>query len=341
MNETPYADLTPDVVLDAIEAFGQRVDGRLLQLNSYENRVFQVGLEDGGFVVAKFYRPGRWSDEQIFEEHQFAFDLTAAEVPVVPPLALSQPATAGAERLGALGTLGIYRNYRLALTPRRGGRPPELEDPDVLQWIGRLLARLHTAGAEKPFEHRVHLNVITHGLQARDWLMTQNILPADQASAWLGAANEALELTQAAFDRVPDVRYRRVHGDCHPGNVIWTPDGPHFVDLDDACMAPAVQDLWMLLSGEETERRAQLDALLDGYETVAEFDWRELRLIEALRTLRLIHHSAWLAKRWADPAFPAAFSWFGTGHYWQQQTDLLHQQIQLLQAPIDQPIWLQ
>ena len=338
--DTPYADLTPDLVLDTLEAFGQAVDGRMLQLNSYENRVFQVGVDDGGFVVAKFYRPGRWSDAQILEEHTFTQALADAEVPAVPPLTLTDTHAEGAQLLGTPPTLGAFRGHRVAVAPRRGGRAPELEDPDVLRWLGRFLARLHTVGAEQSFVHRLRLDVDQTGRGARDWLVTHDILPPDQAPRWLSAADQALDLAQAAFDRIPDLRYRRVHGDCHPGNVLWTPDGPHFVDLDDACMAPAVQDFWMLLSGNEADRRGQLDALLDGYETVAEFDWRELRLIEPLRTLRILHHSAWLARRWADPAFPAAFPWFGSGNYWQQQTDLLHQQIELLQAPTYQPAWL-
>ena len=261
-------------------------------------------------------------------------------MPAVPPLTLVATGTPGATLLGSPPTLGAFRGHRVAVSPRRGGRAPELEDPEVLRWLGRFLARLHTVGAEQPFTHRLRLDVDQTGRGARDWLANHGILPPDQAPRWLSAADQALDLAQAAFERIPDLRYRRVHGDCHPGNVLWTPDGPHFVDLDDACMAPAVQDFWMLLSGNEADRRGQLDALLDGYETVAEFDWRELRLIEPLRTLRILHHSAWLARRWADPAFPAAFPWFGSGNYWQQQTDLLNQQIELLQTPTDQPAWL-
>lgn len=328
--DTPYADLTPDVVLDAVETFGQAVDGRLIQLNSYENRVYQVGLNDGGSVIVKFYRPNRWSDAQIQEEHQFAHDLNSAEVPVVAPLKLSQPSGPKGHVLGELSSLGDFHGYRLALTPRRGGRPPELEDSEVLTWIGRYLARLHTVGAEKAFNHRQRLDVTHTGYGARDRVIQQQILPPDQAGPWLQAADEALKLTQAAFDDIAGLRYRRVHGDCHPGNILWTPEGPHFVDLDDACTAPAVQDLWMLLSGEKSENQKQLHALLDGYETVADFDYRELKLIEPLRTLRMIHHSAWLAHRWKDPAFPAAFPWFGSTSYWLEQTQLLQQQIELL-----------
>jgi len=343
-NDTPYADLTPDLVLDALEAVGQDVDGRLLQLNSYENRVFQIGLNDGGFVVAKFYRPGRWSNAQILEEHAFALELQAAEVPAVPPLSLSQPTVPRghitAELLGDPPTLGHCLGHRVAVSPRKGGRAPELEDPEVLRWLGRFLARLHEVGARRPFEHRLSMGVNETGRSARQWLAEHDVIPIDQSSAWLAAADQALDLCETSFARVSDLRLRRLHGDCHPGNLLWTPEGPHFVDLDDACMGPAVQDLWMLLSGDAEDRPAQLNALLDGYESVIEFDWRELQLIEPLRTLRIIHHSAWLARRWHDPAFPAAFPWFESGSYWQQQTDLLRQQIDTLQSAHAQPSWM-
>jgi Ser/Thr protein kinase RdoA (MazF antagonist) len=339
-DDTPYADLTPDRVLDALDALGQLVDGRLLQLNSYENRVFQVGLDSGDFVVAKFYRPGRWSDAQILEEHAFAQELVAAEVPAVPPLTLQARAELGATVAGHPPTLGHHGGHRVAVSPRRGGRSPELEDPEVLRWIGRFLGRLHSVGARHPFEHRGTLGVRETGHAAREALADSDWLPPGQRANWLQAADQALDLCQAAFEHVDGLRLRRLHGDCHPGNILWTPDGPHFVDLDDACMGPAVQDFWMLLSGDARERAPQLDALLDGYETVAEFDWRELKLIEPLRTLRILHHSAWLARRWHDPAFPAAFPWFGSEVYWQQQTDLLRQQVDLLQTPDDTPAWL-
>lgn len=339
-DDTPYADLTPDLVLDALEALGQRVDGRLLQLNSYENRVFQIGLDSGHFVVAKFYRPGRWSDAQILEEHAFAHELVAAEVPAVPPMTLhaTMPDTV---LQGEPPTLGFFKGHRVAVAHRRGGRSPELEDPEVLSWIGRFLARLHEVGARQPFAHRTTMGVAQTGRQARHWLAEHDSLPIEQGSNWLATADQALDLCQAAFDRIGDLRLRRLHGDCHPGNILWTPEGPHFVDLDDACMGPAIQDIWMLLSGDPQERQTQLHALLDGYESMAEFDWRELKLIEPLRTLRIIHHSAWLARRWHDPAFPAAFPWFGSGMYWQEQIDLLRQQIELMSTPDDQPAWMQ
>jgi Ser/Thr protein kinase RdoA (MazF antagonist) len=343
-NDTPYADLTPDLVLDALEALGQRVDGRLLQLNSYENRVFQIGLEDGAFVVAKFYRPGRWSDAQILEEHAFAHELVNAEVPAVPPMALQLESgryQAETSVQGEPPTLGFFRGHRIAVSHRRGGRSPELEDLEVLTWIGRFLGRLHVVGAARPFTHRGAMGVAETGRSAREWLAQSEVsLPLEQRSIWLSVADQALDRCQQAFDRIEGLGTRRLHGDCHPGNILWTPEGPHFVDLDDACTGPAVQDFWMLLSGDPKERQVQLNALLDGYETITEFDWRELKLVEPLRTLRIIHHSAWLARRWHDPAFPAAFPWFGTAMYWQQQVDLLRQQIEIMQTPDDQPAWL-
>jgi Ser/Thr protein kinase RdoA (MazF antagonist) len=336
-SEQPYADLTPEHALDILEALGLGVDGRLLQLNSYENRVFQIGLDDGGLVVAKFYRPGRWSDEQILEEHAFAMDLAAAEVPAVPPLTLTLPdppwrdLTPAPRAIGTPATLGLAGGHRVAVSPRRGGRSPELEDPEVLRWLGRFLARMHQVGDRQKFRHRTTMGVQQTGRAARDSLARSPMLASEQATRWLALADQALDLCEQAFARVPDLRLRRIHGDCHPGNILWTPEGPHFVDLDDACTGPAVQDLWMLVSGDPHDRQGQLQALLEGYETFADFDWRELTLIEPLRTLRIIHHSDWLARRWHDPAFPAAFPWFGEPTYWQGQCGQLMLQIQNLQ----------
>ncbi len=317
--------LTPELMLDALEHVGLRPDGRLLQLNSYENRVLLAHLEDGAAVVAKFYRPGRWSDAQILEEHAFARDLADAEVPVVAPLPLG---------LGdAISTLGHFQGQRFAVAPRQGGRAPELEDPEVLRWIGRFLARLHEVGQRQPFRERLAWNSAAPARDARDWLKANDTLAPEVAAQWHDAAARCIDEIDAAFDRLPDRTALRLHGDCHPGNILWTPDkGPHFVDLDDAAQGPAVQDLWMLLSGEPEAARRQLDALLDGYESVREFDWRELRLVEALRTQRMIHHSAWLARRWDDPAFPLAFPWFGTPNYWSDQVVKLREQLEAMRA---------
>lgn len=346
ITDTPYATLTPDAVLHALQALGVPGDGRLLQLNSYENRVFQVGVEDGGHVIAKFYRAGRWSDAQILEEHAFAHELAEAEVPAVAPLSLlaDLDVDPAAHCLGPRLTLGRLDDtglLRVAVTPRRGGRAPELDDPEVLTRLGRFLARLHTVGAARPFRHRGTLNVAHTGRAAQQWLIEHEQVSHDQRAVWIQAAEQALDLAQAAFDRIDGLRLRRLHGDCHVGNVLWTPEGPHFVDLDDACMGPAVQDLWMLLSGDPRERQQQLHALLEGYESFADFDWRELQLIEPLRTLRILHHSAWLARRWSDPAFPAAFAWFGTPAYWSEQTQLLRQQIERMQESSAPALWPQ
>jgi Ser/Thr protein kinase RdoA (MazF antagonist) len=334
-NRHPYSRLTPDVVLNALEAVGLRCDGRLLALNSYENRVYQVGIEDESLadarasapVVAKFYRPERWSDAAILEEHAFAHELASAEIPVVEPLAFG-----GRTLLEAEG-------FRLAVFPRRGGRAPELEDRDTLEWLGRFIGRIHAVGGARPFAHRPRLDIESFGIEQRDYLLASGFIPAELLDGWKEAARRALDGVRAAFDRAGDVRWIRVHGDCHVGNVLWTPStgnrpgGPHFVDLDDSRMAPAVQDLWMLISGDRDSMGRQLGHILRGYEDFAEFDDRELHLIEALRTLRLLHYSAWLARRWDDPAFPIAFPWFNTPRYWQDRVIELREQIAAMEEP--------
>jgi Ser/Thr protein kinase RdoA (MazF antagonist) len=330
---TPYAGLTPDLVMDALDSVGLRGDGRLLQLNSYENRVFQVFLEDGQVVVAKFYRPGRWSDAQILEEHRFTAELAAEEIPAVAPLVLTADPTSTLKPTlhGQPATLACIERdgeqHRFAVAPRRSGREPPLEGTSELAWIGRFIGRMHAVGARGPFEHRTTLSVDAIGRAARDWICEHADLPPELLPLWQDAADRALDVARKAFDRLGDVATIRVHGDCHIGNVLWTDHGPHFVDLDDAMNAPAVQDLWMLLSADGAEGRAQVRALLGGYESFREFDDRELTLVEPLRTLRMIHHSAWIAKRWKDPAFPAAFPWFGTTAYWQEQIDLLRERV--------------
>ncbi|MEY8878871.1 MAG: serine/threonine protein kinase [Leptothrix sp. (in: b-proteobacteria)] len=336
----PYAGLTPHAVLDALDAVGLRGDGRILQLNSYENRVFQVHLEDGRIAVAKFYRAARWSDAQILEEHGFATELAAADVPAVAPWALSLDGVmtgsdAPALLSGVPSTLAHWRGWRYGVSPRCGGRSPELDRPEVLGWLGRFLARLHLVGQHKPFEHRLRLDGSARARADIAWLCAQDLLPPDALAGWRDTSLAALDLVDAAFARCADWQSLRLHGDCHVGNLLWTEAGPHFVDLDDAVMGPAVQDLWMLLGGERHEMQAQLGAILDGYETLREFDRRELALIEPLRTLRLIHHSAWIARRWADPAFPIAFPAFDSPSYWAQQATQLREQIELMQgAPL-------
>jgi len=321
MDAHPYSALTPDVVLDALEAVGYRGDGRLLALGSYENRVYQVFRDDAPPVVAKFYRPGRWTDDQIREEHAFVAELAAREIPVVAPLA-----TKGE-------TLHVAAGFRVAVYPKCGGRAPELEDRATLTWLGRFLGRIHAVGALAPFRHRPALDVETFGVAPRDFLLAHDFIPADLLPSWRSIADLALDGVRRAYERAGDVRVLRLHGDCHAGNVLWTDAGPHFVDFDDARTGPAVQDLWMLLGGDRAAMTKALGALLDGYEDFAELDRRELHLLEALRTLRLLHYSAWLAMRWADPAFPAAFPWFGTQRYWQDRVLELREQVALMDEP--------
>ena len=327
MSSHPYEHLTPDVVLDALASVGLHGDGRLLALSSYENRVYQVQLEDpyqgNASVVAKFYRPARWSTAQILEEHSFAAELMAAEIPAVGPLLL------------AGRTLNEHGGFHFSVSPRRGGRRPELDDAAVLEWIGRFLARIHTVGAGQSFAERPQLDVQTFAIEPRDWLLSHDAIPLDVQGAWLKLCNEAIDAISSVLQANP-CRRIRLHGDCHPGNILWTPDqGPHFVDLDDACTGPAVQDLWMLLSGERRDRTRQLGALIDGYEQFREFDRAELVLIEALRTLRMLHYSAWLARRWDDPAFPPNFPWFGSSDYWQGQVQMLQEQLEAMaEAPL-------
>lgn len=330
-----YAALEPQEVLSALDAVGLRGDGRLLQLNSYENRVYQVFLESGDAVVVKFYRPGRWTDAQILEEHAFARELAEAEVPVVAPMSLQPPAGAdGVSVAGQWGTLATWSHdnatWRFAVTPRKSGRAPEVDDPDTLRWIGRFIARLHDVGARRPFEHRRTLDVPTIGLASQRWLLDSGCLTPAERAAWEDASARALDAAAQAFDRWSSsgaAASLRLHGDAHPGNILWREEGPHVVDLDDASNGPAVQDLWMLLPGDEAGRTRSLRLLLEGYETVRDFDDAELALIEPLRSLRMIQHSAWIAQRWEDPAFPRAFPHFGTAAYWSEQTTQLREQL--------------
>lgn len=323
-----YADLSPQQVLDALDAVGLRGDGRILQLNSYENRVFQVFLEDGRAIVAKFYRPGRWSDAQIVEEHAFALELAAAEVPVVAPLVLTAAAE-GVRLEGDPPTLACAFGHRYAAAPRCAGREPELDDPDVMRQIGRFIGRLHAVGRQRPFVHRHHLDPRADGQRAFTLLRDGGFVPPDQEPAWADACRRALDAVDQAFAAHGPLATLRLHGDCHIGNVLWR-DGPNAVDLDDAMQGPAVQDLWMLVSGDRSSIDAQLNGLLDGYEQFSEFDDRERALIEPLRTLRMVRHAAWLAERWIDPAFPLNFPFFGSAAYWNQQTVQLREQLEAM-----------
>jgi Ser/Thr protein kinase RdoA (MazF antagonist) len=327
-----YAALDPLVVLQALDAVGLHGDGRLLQLNSYENRVFQVHLDDGSAVVVKFYRPARWSDDQIVEEHGYALELAAADVPVVAPRTL-QSTESVVTFSGAAATLAHWtfegHAWRYAVSDRHGGRAPELEDPAVLQWLGRFLGRLHAVGRQSRFAQRRTLDVTTFGWQARKRVLRD--ADPDTLGAWPSVCEQALAIAEQRFATVTAPSLR-LHGDCHPGNILWRDEGPHIVDLDDAVNGPAVQDFWMLVSGDRDTMARQLAALLAGYRVFMPFDERQLALIEPLRTLRMVHHSAWIAERWSDPAFPAAFPWFGTPSYWQQQTMQLREQIDAMSS---------
>ena len=324
----PFTQLTPECVLDALDSVlaehGVRTDGRLLPLNSYENRVYQVGVEDGPPVVAKFYRPERWSDAAILEEHGFVAELAAHEVPAVP-----------ARELGGR-TLHAFGGFRFAVFERRGGRAPELDRRDTLEWLGRFIGRIHALGARTPYVARPAFDMATFGYEPREFLLKNDFVPRDVRSAYEAAANLALEGVERAFEAAGEVKQLRLHGDCHASNVLWTDAGPHFVDFDDSRMGPAIQDLWLLLPGERADAARALSDLLAGYEDFCEFEPRELHLIEALRTLRLIHYAAWLARRWDDPAFPAAFPWFNTQRYWEARVLELREQIGAMQ---EGPLW--
>ncbi len=321
-----YANLSPDQVLNTVDALGFVCDGRLLALNSYENRVYRVGIENGAAlgnsIVAKFYRPERWTDAQILEEHAFTLALEELEIPVVAPLQVE----------GA--TLLKHDVFRVALFANRGGRAPDLEDLDQLTQFGRFIGRIHRAGAQQAFTERPTLNIETFGVQARATVLESGLLPPELSSVYEGLTAQLLDEVQLCYNRVPHLKLIRCHGDCHPSNVLWTVQGehqgPHIVDFDDARMAPAIQDLWMFIAGDRAEQTSALDALLEGYTEFHEFDGTELHLIEALRTLRIIHYFGWLTKRWEDPAFKMAFPWFNTQNAWEQHILSLREQAALL-----------
>ncbi len=342
-DDAPYAGLTPNGVLDALESVGLPGDGRLLQLNSYENRVFQVSLEDDRVVVAKFYRPGRWSDAQILEEHTFAAELAAMEIPVVAPLPLqlAMQLRWPAQLMGKPATLLQVEIdgsvFRVSVSPRCAGHSPDLNSHEHLAWTGRFIGRLHAVGRLGRFTARRRFDLATFGIAPRDWLLAHGDLGPDVLPAWRSTVDTALAEAKRLFDEAGLVDEIRLHGDCHPGNILWRDEGdqagPHFVDLDDALMGPAIQDVWMLLSGDRAAMTRQLAAVLSGYECFMAFNPRELHLIEALRTLRMLHHSAWIAQRWNDPAFAPAFPWFGSSSYWAQQTTQLREQIEAMREP--------
>ncbi len=326
----PYETLTPDTVLNAVDSVahcaGGQSDGRQLALNSYENRVYQIGIEDASPIVVKFYRPSRWSDEAIQEEHDFSEALAQLEIPVVAPIR-------GSIDSGKNTSLFEYAGFRFALYPRRGGRVLDLENPDNLVWMGRFIGRIHALGAAKPFAHRPTLDIQSFGWESYRYLMSTNFIPRDLHEAYTTLVEDVLQQVEAAFELTGAFTKIRLHGDCHPGNILWTDEGPHFVDFDDARMGPAIQDLWMLLSGDRAQMTGQIDEVLSGYTEFMDFNPRELHLIEPLRTLRMIHYSAWLARRWHDPTFPMHFPWFGEPRYWEEQILALREQAATMNEP--------
>jgi Ser/Thr protein kinase RdoA (MazF antagonist) len=319
-DHVPYANLNPNVILNAIEQAGFPCSGSLFALNSYENRVYQVGIEDSTPVIAKFYRPNRWTDFAILEEHQFAHELLALDIPVVAPITSDNQQT-----------LHHFQEFRFSLFPRRGGHAIEVDNLEQLEWMGRFLGRLHAVGICKPFQHRLRLDVQTYGYHAYHFLINNHFIPEEIEKNYRATVETLLTLVESYFNSIENIRYIRLHGDCHAGNILWNDTGPHIVDLDDCLMGPAVQDIWMLLPGDSSQHEIELERILRGYSAFHDFNYSELRLIEPLRTLRMLHYSAWLAKRWEDPAFPSSFPWFNTLHYWREQLRDLQGQLNILQ----------
>ena len=319
-NDVPYENLTPDSILDAVESLGLVTDGRFLALNSYENRVYQVGIEEDKPIIAKFYRPNRWSDDAILEEHQFAQDCVEHEIPVVAPAIIRQ------------ATLHRFNDYRFSLYTRHGGHAPNLDNPEHLEWLGRFIGRLHAIGSQFPFQHRLKLTPATFGHDSLRFLVENNFIPAEIEHNYRLAAQQVLEIIDQQFEAYNHLPLIRLHGDLHVGNILWTDSGPHIVDLDDCMMGFAIQDLWMLLSGTESEMIIQLNSIIKGYNQFHDFDPASLNLVEALRSLRIINYSAWLARRWHDPTFPLNFSWFNEPRYWEEQLYTLREQIERMQS---------
>ncbi len=316
-----YSDLQPQDFLAALEILGFRCDGRFLALNSYENRVYQVGLDDGESIVAKFYRPNRWSDDAILEEHGFTLELDEQEIPVIAPLEIDGK------------TLHRAGPFRFAVYPCRGGRAPELDNLDQLRQLGRLVARIHLIGETREFTHRPRISIENYATDSRDYLLGQQFIPGDLHAAYQSVAELVIACIEACYSRAGDITNIRLHADFHPSNVLVAGETFHIVDFDDTRSGPPVQDLWMFLSGDRSEQTPQLAALLEGYQSFRRFDARELHLVEALRSLRIMHYSAWLARRWEDPAFKRAFPWFDSPTYWGEHVLALREQIALMQEP--------
>ena len=326
----PYSRLTPDLVIEAVESTGRRSDIRILALNSYENRVYQVGIEDEEPVIAKFYRPGRWTVDQIYEEHRFTQELFDLEIPVVAPLIIAENSESP--------SISCFEGFYFSIYPRQGGRAPELDNLDHLHHLGQFIGRIHTAGMGLPFRHRIKLSVQAYGHDSVAYLLEQGFIPDELRAAYQAISAEVLTAIEQNTPESGEFQNISLHGDCHAGNVLWRDDRPHFVDFDDAMTGPAIQDLWMLLSGDTVSRQRQLGEIVEGYELFSSFDLGELRLIEPLRAMRVLNYSAWLAKRWRDPAFPIAFPWFNTPRYWSEHILELKELLTGLQeAPLTMP----
>lgn len=327
-----FYEITPDRVLEAVETSGIRTTGRCLVLNSMENRVYDVELEEAENPanpssrqrVVKFYRPGRWSREQILEEHEFLLELAADDIPVIAPLKFSD-----GETLKVDASSGIF----YAIFPKMGGRAPDELSREQLEWFARLLARLHIVGAEHDSQHRIYLDTNTYGSANLDYLLETRAIPMELESRYANAVDRICEISGPWFEETP---MQRIHGDCHLGNFLWRPDsGPLLLDFDDMVMGPSVQDFWLLFSGRDEDTKRQWDIFLDSYESLRHFDRGSLRLVEALRALRFVHFSAWIGKRWKDPSFQQAFSHYGSFQYWQEQTLDLEEQVRLLELARD------
>ena len=319
--DVPYDDLTPDVILQSMDELDLMPSGRMLALNSYENRVYQIELDSGDYVVVKYYRPHRWTDDAILEEHEFALELAGQEIPVIAPNSIQN------------NTLHNFNGYRYAVYKRHGGRAPELDNLEHLEMIGRFIGRIHQVGSEKAFQHRRHFTVENWGYKALETIMASGIVPDAIQHNLRQAIEPLLDVVKDMYANVSP-ESSRLHGDAHAGNVLWRDDSPHFVDLDDCCNGPIMQDLWMLLSGETEDMSVQMNRILDGYESFYEFDYKQLNLIEPLRALRLIHYCAWLCSRWHDPAFPRHFPWFNTPSYWEEQIVTFREQLFRCQLPV-------
>lgn len=318
----PYDTLTPDALLDAMEQAGFAVSGRLFALNSYENRVYQVGLEDARPVIAKFYRPGRWTEAQIREEHSFTLELQEADIPVVAPMAMPSG-----------DTLGKHQGFLFAVFPQRGGQAPDTSVTDTLYRLGQWLGQIHNIGARTRFRHRTEMSLLEGIESANRVLLEGNWIPEDLRPAWDSLIPDLIRGCAARIEDAGETEALRIHGDCHAGNILCRDEQMLFVDFDDCRTGPAIQDMWLLLNGEDAERGAQLGELLEGYEMFRDFNRRERHLIEPLRCYRQISHCAWLARRWDDPAFPRFFPWFAQPRFWSDQILSLREQLAALQSP--------